>query len=214
MLTAFVLSLLAALPDALLALWLKLLGEGLLDNRPVDDPRRSNRSRRVRHGHMVSANRQHPSSTTLPRQGDDLPRVARRQASGVGRDHRAPRASGLSRSPRGTSRSGVRARSHVHVAFFHLRVDPATGGDDCVAGIDSSRARAARALCAAHRTDVHVAARRGARSSRAWRLLEPSRAASLYARDHRAARQGSSRHRHRSSTRADSAAWRGSTGID
>ncbi len=34
MLTAFVLSLLAALPDALLALWLKLLGEGLIENRP------------------------------------------------------------------------------------------------------------------------------------------------------------------------------------
>jgi ATP-binding cassette subfamily B protein len=33
MLAAFVLSLLAALPDALLALWLKLLGEGLLEHR-------------------------------------------------------------------------------------------------------------------------------------------------------------------------------------
>ena len=34
MLAAFVLSLLAALPDALLALWLKLLGEGVLENQP------------------------------------------------------------------------------------------------------------------------------------------------------------------------------------
>jgi ATP-binding cassette subfamily B protein len=34
MLTAFVLSQLAALPDALLALWLMLLGEGVLENRP------------------------------------------------------------------------------------------------------------------------------------------------------------------------------------
>ena len=34
MLAAFVLSLLAALPDALLALWLKLLGEGVLEQRP------------------------------------------------------------------------------------------------------------------------------------------------------------------------------------
>ena len=33
MLAAFVLSLLAALPDALLALWLKLLGEGVLEQR-------------------------------------------------------------------------------------------------------------------------------------------------------------------------------------
>ena len=34
MLTAFVLSLVSALPDALLALWLKLLGQGLLEQRP------------------------------------------------------------------------------------------------------------------------------------------------------------------------------------
>ena len=34
MLVAFVLSQLAALPDALLALWLKLLGDGLLEGRP------------------------------------------------------------------------------------------------------------------------------------------------------------------------------------
>ena len=34
MLVAFVLSLLAALPDALLALWLKLLGDGVLEHRP------------------------------------------------------------------------------------------------------------------------------------------------------------------------------------
>src|SRR5262245_9841939 len=33
MLWAFVLSLLAALPDALLAVWLKLLGDGLLEHR-------------------------------------------------------------------------------------------------------------------------------------------------------------------------------------
>src|ERR1700761_7902581 len=32
---AFVLTLVAAVPDALLALWFKLLGEGLLDHRPV-----------------------------------------------------------------------------------------------------------------------------------------------------------------------------------
>src|SRR4029453_2977033 len=34
MLAAFVLSQLAALPDALLALWLMLLGRGVLENRP------------------------------------------------------------------------------------------------------------------------------------------------------------------------------------
>ena len=35
MLAAFSLALLAAVPDALLALWVKLLGEGLLDQRPA-----------------------------------------------------------------------------------------------------------------------------------------------------------------------------------
>src|SRR5690606_6820847 len=35
MLVAFVLSLLAALPDALLALWLMLLGRGVLEQRPA-----------------------------------------------------------------------------------------------------------------------------------------------------------------------------------
>jgi ATP-binding cassette subfamily B protein len=35
MVTAFVLSLLAALPDALLALWLALLGQGLIEQRPL-----------------------------------------------------------------------------------------------------------------------------------------------------------------------------------
>src|SRR5690348_9661259 len=34
MVTAFVLSQLAALPDALLALWLMLLGKGVLEHRP------------------------------------------------------------------------------------------------------------------------------------------------------------------------------------
>ena len=35
MLASFVLSQLAALPDALLALWLMLLGKGLLEHRPL-----------------------------------------------------------------------------------------------------------------------------------------------------------------------------------
>jgi hypothetical protein len=35
MVAAFVLSQLAALPDALLALWLMLLGKGVLEHRPV-----------------------------------------------------------------------------------------------------------------------------------------------------------------------------------
>src|SRR5947209_10278200 len=35
MVTAFVLSQLAALPDALIALWLALLGTGVLDHRPA-----------------------------------------------------------------------------------------------------------------------------------------------------------------------------------
>ena len=47
MVAAFVLSQLAALPDALLALWLMLLGKGVLEHRPRPGARRGDRPRRV-----------------------------------------------------------------------------------------------------------------------------------------------------------------------
>ena len=52
MVTSFVLSLLAALPDALMAVWLKLLGDGLLNIGPGwrAPPRLDSASRRPRRG--------------------------------------------------------------------------------------------------------------------------------------------------------------------
>ena len=119
MLAAFVLSQLAALPDALLALWLMLLGKGVARTRgPVSFSCRD-RPRRLGRRDLVPAHRQHPRAAPLPRQGDDRARVARRAAAGVGRDDRPPRASRLSRSARHAARPGVRARPHVHVAVLH-----------------------------------------------------------------------------------------------
>ena len=118
MLAAFVLSLLAALPDALLALWLKLLGDGVLEQRPAAGARRGDRPRRVGDGDLVSAHGQHARAAPLPRQGDDRARVARRAAAGVDRDDRAPGAARLSRSAVDAAQPGVRARSHVHVGVL------------------------------------------------------------------------------------------------
>ncbi len=160
MLAAFVLSLLAALPDALLALWLKLLGEGVLEQRPRPRARRGDRPRRVGHRDLVPAHRQHARAAPLPRQGHDRARVARRPAAGVGRDHRAPRASRVPRSARRAARPGVRARPHVHVAVLDLRVDPAARRHDRAARVDSSGARAARRVRAADGAHLDLAARR------------------------------------------------------
>ena len=83
---AFGLSLLAALPDALLALWLKLLADGVLDRRPA----RSCMAAAIGLGvsataDLVPARRQRPHAAPLPRPGDHRARVARRPAAGVGR---------------------------------------------------------------------------------------------------------------------------------
>ena len=59
MLVAFVLSLLSALPDALIAVWLKLLGDGVLGHRPRLVLRRGDRPRRVGDGDLVPPHREH-----------------------------------------------------------------------------------------------------------------------------------------------------------
>ena len=199
MLAAFVLSQLAALPDALLALWLMLLGQGVLENRPGLVRAGGHRPRRVGHGDVVPPDGQHPGAAALPRQGHDRARIARRPAPGVGRDHRAPRAPRLPRPPLDAAQSGVRARSHVHVAVLDVRVDPAARGDGGAARLDSSGAGAARRLRAAHRAHVNVAACRRTRRSRACRAGQPPGAPPVHDRDHGATREGSAGHGHRQS---------------
>ncbi len=163
MLAAFALSQLAALPDALLALWLMLLGNGVLEHRPGLVRAAGDRARRVRHGDLVPAHGQHPRAAPLPRQGDDRARVARRAAAGVGRDDRAPGAARVSRSPRDAARPGVRARSHVHVAVLDVRLDPAPRRDDRAAGVDPLR----RSRCSPCSRCRPCSPRRGGRPSSA-----------------------------------------------
>ena len=120
MLAAFGLSQLAALPDALLALWLMLLGQGVIEHRPA-------LVRTAAIGLGVSAAATwflRTVSTRVQRRFRDKVTIAlevpRGRAAGVGGDHRPSGASGLSRSARRAARSGVRARSHVHVAVLDL----------------------------------------------------------------------------------------------
>src|SRR5213594_4284498 len=84
--------------------------------------RRGDRPQRLGCRHLVLANGQHAHTASLPRQGDDRARVARRQAAGVGRDDRAPRAARVSRSARHAAQPGLRARSHVHVPVLDVTV--------------------------------------------------------------------------------------------
>ena len=99
MLAAFVLSQLAALPDALLALWLMLLGKGVLERRSGSGADRGGGLGRVRGRHVVPAHRRHARAAAVPRQGHHRARIARRAPAGDGRDDRAPGTAGLSRSP-------------------------------------------------------------------------------------------------------------------
>ena len=154
-------------------------------------------ARRVGHGHLVPAHRQHARAAPLPRQGHDRARVARRAAAGVDRDDRAPGAARVSRSARGAAQPGVRAGPHVHVAVLHLRVDPAAGRDGRAADVDPPGARAAGGVRAADRAHLDVAARASSAAPGARRAGEPAGAAPVHARHHRAAGQGSARHRHR-----------------
>ena len=108
-----------------------------------------------------SCDRQHARAAPVPRQGDDRARVARRDAAGVDRDHRAPGASRVSRSPCGAAQSGVHARPHVHVAVLDVWMDPAARRHDRAARVHSSGAGAAGALRAA----AGAARRRGGRRS-------------------------------------------------
>ena len=74
----------------------------------------------------------------------------------------------------GAAQPGVRARPHVHVAVLDVRLDPAARRDDRAARVDPSGAGAARAVRAADRADVDLAARRRARRPRARRAAQPA----------------------------------------
>ena len=156
-------------------------------------------ARRLGHGDVVPADRQHACAAPLPRQGDDRARVARRHAAGVDRHHRAPGTAGVPRSARRAAQSGLHAGPHVHVALHDVWMDPAARRHDRAARLDPSGARAAGALCASDRADLDVAAGCRAKRLRARRASEPAGPPPVRHRDDGDGREGSACHRYRRS---------------
>ncbi len=90
MVLSFVLSLFSALPDAFLAVWLKLLGDGLLGQRPTLVRTAGDRPGALGNGDLVSPSPEHASRASIPRSGHDRPRITRRQSSSIDCQYRAP----------------------------------------------------------------------------------------------------------------------------
>ena len=189
---SFGLSLLAALPDALLALWLKLLADGALAaNRAlvIGAPR----SWCLCGRDVVFARDQRPYAAAFSRPRDDRARIARGAAAGVGVDDRSPRTSRISRPARGAARSGIRARPHVHVAVFDLRLDPAPRRDRRTVDVDSLVSGAVGRFRVADGVHVDVASRRRTCRRRTRRFGKSAGPSSVPDRDDGAARQRSAR---------------------
>ena len=194
---AFGFSLLAALPDALLALWLKLLADGVLAHD--------------RGLALIAAIGLGASATAtwflrvvsdrIQRRFRDRVTIALEShvaaSPGLGRHDRAPRASRLPEPARGASQPGVRARSHVYVALLHVRVDPAARRDRGVTHDGPPGARVAGRLRPADGARFRVAAGRGARGRRARSTREPAGASSVRHGHHGPARQGGACGRYR-----------------
>ncbi len=97
MVVSFVLSQVAALPDALIALWLMLLGEGILQHRSTLLQWAAIGLGCIGRRHMVSPHRQHTRAAPLSRQGDYRARIARRSFASHGGHHCASRTARISR---------------------------------------------------------------------------------------------------------------------
>ncbi len=213
MLASFVLSQLAALPDALLALWLMLLGKGVLAQRSgliegaaIGLAVSTAATWFLRHGERAH-------SAPLSRQGDDCPRRACCAPAGDGRDlahHERPeyldRLSML--------RNQVFVLDHMYMSLFStlgwiLRL----GRDHGVIGVDSSRALAASGVRHSNSVDLNVAAGGGALRAGAWRASRPAVAPPVCVGHHRTAREGSACHRDRGSASSPIAGRHGIAGI-
>ena len=184
MLVSFVLALVAALPDALLALWLMLLGEGvhrqsaaLITTRPsgwVSRPTATWFLRTI----STRVQRRFRDKVTIALESH----VARLQAS---RGHdRASGAAGISRSPVGAAQSGLRARSHVHVGIHDLQLDLTAGRHDRLIDVGSSGVDSAGVVLAADGHDVDVAPWHRTSRAGARRTGRTPRQASLHHGDH------------------------------
>ena len=212
MLAAFVLSQLAALPDALLALWLMLLGKGVLEHRP-------GLVQGAAIGLGVSAAATwflRTVSTRVQRRFRDKvtialeSHVARLQASIATIAHQE-RPEYLDRLS--MLRNQVFVLDHMYMSLFStlgwiLRLGVTMA---LLVSIHPALA-AARGVRAADGVDVDVAARGRAIGAGARRASQSAGASPVHHRDDGAARQGSAGHRHRRAADRRSAARRGSAG--
>ena len=212
MLAAFVLSLLAALPDALLALWLMLLGDGVLEQRP-------GLVQAAAIGLGVSATATwflRTVSTRVQRRFRDKvtialeSHVARLQASVATIAHQE-RPDYLDRLS--MLRNQVFVLDHMYMSLFStcgwiLRLGVT------IALLVSIHPALVLLAVFALPTVLTSTWRPGgrARGAGARRAGQPAGPAPVHDRDHRAAGQGGARHRHRRAPGRPSAARRGSAG--
>ena len=209
---AFVLSLLAALPDALLALWLEAARPTACSTATAAlVHRRRRRPGASRRRHLVPAHRRRPGVQRRFRDRVTIAleaHVARLQASVATIAHQE-RPDYLDRLV-GAARPGLRARPHVHVGVLHLRLDPPARRSPSCCWCRSTRRWCCSSLFALPTVLTSLAARRRAAAPR--RRAPPHdrlARAPVRRRHHRAARQGGARHRHRRRawSRERRAAW-------
>ncbi len=207
MLTAFILSQLAALPDALIALWLMLFGQGVIEQRPA-------LVQTAAIGIGVSAaatwflgivsvrmQRRFRDRVTIALESH----VARLQASIATIAHHE-RPEFLDRLS--MLRNQVFVLDHMYMSLFSTLSWMLRLGITVALLVSIHPALILVAVLALpHPVVVHVAARRRARRARTRGAADAARASPVHDRDHGAARQGSARHRHRRAP--DDAAARG-----
>ena len=172
---AFVLAMVAAVPEALVALWLALHRARAALGRPHGGLVGHRRARLLRRRHLAARHHLGPAPATLPGQGDDRARVPRRPAAGDGVHSGPSRAAGLPGPAVGAAHPDVRAGPHVHVGVQHARLHPAPGRHGRAARLDQPVARPAGPVRPADRAHHVVAAggraRRpgaGARRTSGW----------------------------------------------
>ena len=197
---SFGLSLLYALPDALLALWLKLLADGVLNHDRGSCAGRGSGSGRLRDRDLVLARGGRSNAATLSRSFDHRPRVSCGLAPGIRGDDRAPRASAVPESSGRPPQPGFCSRPHVHVAVRHVRLGTPACRDRGTSHVGSPGARIACTRRDTHRADVRLAP--GSRARRkSESACQPTCPPPLRDSHHGATGEGGPGHRHWRATR-------------
>ena len=168
MVVAFVLSLVAALPDALVALWLKLLA------RRRRSAATTPWSTCATAGLALSGaatwflrTLSDPAAAPVPGPGDHRARVARGPAAGRCRHSRPPRAARTTSTGSSVLRDQVFVLDHMYMSVFsHARLDPAPRRHHRAADLDQPGAGAAGAVRAADRAHLVAGGRRSSATRR------------------------------------------------